>query len=282
MEFSRRDYCLAAFGTALLPITYWGLASGRGAGAQPSRPVPFRSTLVGGVTPLRLEWLDRKWRCAMGSTWNPGMEHCLRLTGERARFEIRNTDRDRGQNDEPKKRRSEIRNPNRPRLPNGVPLWAATSFIHQRWADPAGMAAQKAGGVHGQIHIGSTFGGSPAVAFRRLPNGEFAVTTRGEREQDSTTRFRGAVSFDDVHDLVYRVVLHPTNGSLSVWLDGRPIVDLNNASIGSNDAECYWSIGCYYGSGIACPIVAEFGNHVYPSPTDLSARIKRRPGWPYG
>ena len=280
MEFSRRDYVLAALGSALVPAAGWGLISGRSSSAAPSRPVPYRSTLEGGLTPRHLEWIERKWRCAMGSTWNPGMDHCLRLTADRARFEIRDTDFDRGQNDPAKKRRSEIRNPNRPRLPNGVPLWSAMTFIHQHYADPRGMADK--GGAHGQIHIGSTFGGSPAVASRRIPGGEFAVTTRGEHEQDNTIRYRGALSFDEPHDLVFRVLLHPTNGALAVWLDGRPILNLNGVSIGSNDAECYWSIGCYFGGGITCPVVAEFGNLVYPAPVDLRARIKRRPGWPYG
>ena len=282
MNFSRRDYCMAAIGTSAIPVTYWvAQANNRARNLAREGEASFadyHSTLVNGLTPGRIIWDGRKWRCAMGSTWNRGMDHCLRLTPKRARFEIRDSPQDRGPADNPAKRRSEIRFPNSPRLPNGVPLWGATSFLHHQRADPEGMA-KRWGGVHGQLHIGSTFGGSPAVAFRRTRRGEFAITTRGENDEEGTLRYHGPLSFDQVHYLVYRVVLHPKNGALTVWLNGQMVLDVRGASIGSSHAECYWSFGCYYSGGITCPIIAEFGDLIYPGPTSLSDRIRFRPNW---
>ena len=217
----------------------------------------------------------------MGSTWHRDMDHSLRLTANRARFEIRDDVRDRGPGDDVTKRRSELRYPKAPRLPNGVPLWGAMSFVHHQWDDPAGMAARR-GGVHGQLHIGSTLGGSPAVAFRRTRRGAFAITTRGEREPDGARRFERPLAFDQAHSLVYRVVLSPTEGSLHVWLNGDAVLDLRGVSIGSSHAECYWSFGCYYSGGICCPISAEFGDVVYPGVSSLAARIRFRPDWAPG
>jgi hypothetical protein len=278
MDFSRRSYCLA-LGAAALPLGYLtasssGIRLPRGGGGAS----PYRSTLVNGLTPGHIEWNGREWRCAMGSTWHPGMDHCLRLAPDRARFEIRPGEYDRGPGDPVAKRRSEIRFPKSPRLPNDVPLWGAMSFVHHQWEDPTGMAANW-GGVHGQLHIGSTFGGSPAVAFRRTPRGDFAITTRGEGDRDGTRRYERPLPFDDVHHLVYRVVLSPRQGALQVWLNGDSVLDLRGVSIGSGDAECYWSLGCYYAGGVTCPIVAEYGDHIYPGPANLSGRIRFRPDW---
>lgn len=130
------------------------------------------------------------------------------------------------------------------------------------------------------IHIGSTFGGSPAVAFRRRENGNLRITTRGEFNTSNTTRYDKPLSFGQVHDLVYRVVLDPKVGELTVWLDGVKIVDIRGQSIGASTAECHLQLGAYYAGGITCPVVAEYANHVYPSPTDLSARIGNLPVWP--
>lgn len=282
MDFSRRDSCLIALGAAIIPAGYWA------ASARPSR-VPsdgrrffeYNSTLVNGFTPGHVAWNGRKWRCAMGSTWNPGMDHSLRLTPERARFEIRESGHDRGRRDDDRKRRSELRVPNSPRLPNGVPLWGAMSFIHHRREDPDGMA-KRWGGVHGQLHIGSTFGGSPAVAFRRTRRGEFAITTRGENDPDGSRRYEGTLPFEQLHNLVYRVVLDPADGALIVWLNGEAVLNVRGVSIGSSHAECYWSIGCYYAGGVTCPIVAEYGDHIYPGPADLTKRIGFKPDWGFG
>ena len=279
MDFSRRDTCRLAVGAAVFPLGYWAASSSASRFPLSDRRLPqYHSTLVDGFTPGHIDWNGRKWRCAMGSTWNRGMDHCLRLAPNRARLEIREGQLNRGPADGPDKRRSEIRFPKSPRLPNDVPLWGAMSFVHHHWDDPAGMAANW-GGVHGQLHIGSNFGGSPAVAFRRSRRGAFAITTRGERDSDGTRRYERPLPFDAVHSLVYRVVLSPTNGALQVWLNGDSVLDLRSASIGSRDADCYWSLGCYYSGGISCPIVAEYGDHIYPGPADLRGRIRFKPDW---
>lgn len=280
MHLSRREYCLAVLGGSIIPAAYWAAGSNSRSQRLASDEgfAEYNSTLVNGFTPAHVNWDGREWRCAMGSTWNAGMDHCLRLTSGRARFEIRDTGRDKGPMDDGNKRRSELRFPKAPRLPNGTALWGAFSFLHHGWADPQGMA-KGWGGVHGQLHIGSSFGGSPAVAFRRTRRGEFAITTRGENDEKGTFRYRGPLPFDQVHHLVYRVTFHPTNGALTVWLNGRAVVDIAGVSIGSGHAECYWSFGCYYSGGISNPIVAEFGDHIYPGPTDLSDRISFRPNW---
>lgn len=270
--FSRRNFCLSGLGAACLPAASAGFFPGDS----------DRLILRDGLVPPTLEWAGRRWRCNMGSTWNRNMNHCLRLTGRKARFEIRDTTLDRSEKDRPGKLRSELSAslPGiRDRLPNGVPLWGALSFNHHGWADSSEMASGP-GGVHGQIHIGKTFGGSPALAFRRNKHGEFAITTRGEHDPKSRVRYLGALSFDQPHDLVYRLVLHPSDGALSVWLDGQQIVDVRGQSIGARSAECYWAFGCYYAGGVSSPVVAEFANHLYPAELVLADRIKRRPAWP--
>ncbi len=83
----------------------------------------------------------------------------------------------------------------------------------------------------------------------------------------------------EVHSLVYRVVLSPKDGALQVWLNGDAVLDARGISIGSSDAQCYWSFGCYYSGGVTCPIIAEYGDHIYPGPTDLRRRIGIRPDW---
>ena len=266
-------------GAAILPLDYWAAKySPARPPRAPRRASPYRSTLVNGFTPGHVEWNGRKWRCAMGSTWNPDMDHSLRLTPSRARFEIRESELNRGPADEPSKRRSEMRFPKSPRLPNDVPLWGAMSFVHHQWDDPGGMAANW-GGVHGQLHIGSNLGGSPAVAFRRTRRGAFAITTRGEQDPDGTRRYEHPLAFNELHNLVYRVILSPNDGALQVWLNGDNVLDVRRVSIGSRDADCYWSFGCYYSGGISCPIIAEYGDHIYPGPTDLSHRIGFKPDW---
>lgn len=239
----------------------------------------YRTSLVDGRTPKRIDWAGYRWSADMGSTWNAGMDHCFQHRQGTARFEIRPTPRDRAEHDASKKRRSEL-HCTRNRLPNGVALWGAISFNHHGWSDPAGMA-RGWGGVHGQIHMGK-FGGSPAVAFRRMRDGRFLVTTSGESDTENRKRWMARVSFNEAHDLVYRVLLHPTQGELDVWLDGKHVVSVAGASIGSHLGGSYWCIGCYYSGGISCPVIAEYGNHAFPSSRDLSARIKAPPGWLVG
>lgn len=278
MDFSRRSYILA-LGAAVVPLGYWTASSSASRLSRTDRRLSqYRSTLVNGLTPGHIDWNGRRWRCAMGSTWNPNMDHSLRLTPNRARFEIREGHLNRGPADDANKRRSEIRFPKSPRLPNDIPLWGAMSFVHHQWDDPAGMAANR-GGVHGQLHIGSKFGGSPAVAFRRTRRGAFAITTRGERDPDGTRRYERPLAFDELHSLVYRVVLSPKDGALQVWLNGDAVLDARGVSIGSLDAQCYWSFGCYYSGGVTCPIIAEYGDLIYPGLTDLRGRIGIKPDW---
>ena len=271
---TRREFHLLGGGTALLAMPLLAEMS--------QREETYRSTLVDGFTPATVHWGGREWRCNMGSTWQMGMEHCLRLTSKSARFEIRNSPHDHSRADKAHKRRSELSGkvPKSPALlPNGVPLWSAMSFVHHSWADPAGMAALT-GGVHGQVHMGRSFGGSPAVAFRRTDTGQFAVTTRGQRAPQSVPRFTGPLAFDQPHDLVFRLLLHPERGSLAVWLDGRQIVDVAGASIGSETPDSHWNIGCYFAGGVTCPVVAEFANVVYPGAASLARRTARPAVWP--
>lgn len=271
--FSRREFCAMTASAALLPSR---------STAQLNDVTSYSSTLVRELTPATVAWSGRDWRCSMGSTWTPGLEHCLRLTERSARFEIRNTPNDRSKGDEPYKRRSEISgktSTDQPVLPNDVELWSAMSFVHQAWDDPAGMARLK-GGVHGQVHMGRSFGGSPAVAFRRTADGKFTVTTRGQNATQNARQYIGRLTFDRPHDLVYRLVLSPTNGSLAVWLDGDKVVDVSGASIGSSFADSYWNIGCYYAGGITSPVIAEYANVVYPGTLNLEDRIKSPPPWP--
>ena len=291
MELSRRQFSVRGIASAIAPLAFPASAGliipssskSRGqdaaAGGGDASYSAYQSTLVNGLTPSSVVWNGRKWRCAAGSSWNPGMDYSVRLTAHKARFELRNTENDHGERDPVVKRRAELHSPARPRLPNDVPLWGAMSFIHHHWADPAGMATRW-GGAHGQLHIGSTFGGSPAVAFRRHGDGKFRISTRGEFADDNTVRYDAPLAFDVAHDLVYRVVLSPTNGSLMVWLNRRKIVDLHGVSIGSHQAECYWNIGNYYAGGVTCPVIAEFANHVYPDPASLAGRLAVSPGWP--
>jgi hypothetical protein len=165
------------------------------------------------------------------------------------------------------------------RLPNGTSLWGAFSTRHAAWDDVAGMKALT-GGIYGQIHMGSTFGGSPALAFRRKSDGTFRITTRGEFDTDGTVRYQAPLSFGKVHDIVYNVVLDPVFGRVSVWIDGVLVVDVPRASIGHSNAESYWNVGVYFAGGVTSPVVAEYANHVYPQSGSLSARISHRPAWP--
>ena len=276
MPVRRRELIVAGLAVPVLGAAtlVLGRSPRGGHGSGPN----YHSSLVKGLTPDKVEWDGRKWSADMGSTWNQGMDHSFQFTDDKARFEIQPNPRDRGENDDPHKRRSEL-HATKDLLPNGVPLWGAMSFNHHSWSDRAGMAQQAQGGVHGQVHM-HKFRGSPALAFRRRGDGSFLITTRGENDGDGSKRWTGQVAFDRIHDLVYRLLLHPTDGALDVWLDGAQIVSLKNVSIGSSLGGCYWCIGCYYGGGVTCPVVAEFANHVFFDPQPLSSRIGSPPAWP--
>lgn len=275
VPLSRRELCIAGLGVPVASIATYLLARRGVETSQAS--AGYRSSLVDGYTPKRVDWDGYRWSADMGSTWIAGMEHSFQPAQDRARFEIQPTPRDRAAGDAPDKRRSEL-HCTRNRLPNGVPLWGAMSFIHHSWSDPEGMA-KGWGGVHGQIHMGK-FGGSPALAFRRTRDGRFLVTTRGQFDDGNNRRWMAPVSFDEAHDLVYRVILHPSSGELDVWLDGKHVFELRGASIGSQVGGSYWCLGCYYSGGISCPVVAEFANHAFPSTEDLSTRASAPLEWP--
>lgn len=273
----------ALIATGLLTI------SGLPAGAPKVQTISgdtYLTTLAGGYTPTPLGWAGRYWRVAAGSSMTPNMDHTLRVgsRGRKMRFEIRNTDSDNAGTDSSGVRRAELSGSLRSdptRLPNGAPLWGGMSFNHHGWADPAGMSTLM-GGVYGQIHIGSRFGGSPAVAFRRTKRGQFRVTTRGEYDTAGSVRYEAPLGFDQVHHLVYRVVLDPHRGSLTVWLDGAKIVDVADASIGSSHAQSYFNLGLYFSGGITSPVVAEYGNVVYPTKAPLTNLVTSPPAWPTG
>jgi hypothetical protein len=136
------------------------------------------------------------------------------------------------------------------------------------------------GGVYGQIHMGSKVGGSPALAFRRKHDGRFQITTRGQFDDEGTLQYEGPLAFGKTHDIVYRLVLHPTDGSLQVWINGKKLVDVAKASIGHAAGDSYWNIGLYFPKNVIPKAVAEYANHAYPSTKSLESRILNPPGWP--
>jgi hypothetical protein len=246
-------------------------------GSTTSSSDSYSSTLVDGYTPQYPSWLGHTWKADMGSTWNSGMDHCWRVAGSKSRFELRNTTNDRGSGDPSSKRRSELHE-NKTRMPNGVAMWGAHSFVDHAWSDPSGMLANGSGGAHMQMHMPS--GGSPAFAFRRYKDGRFLITTNGDADSTSNhKRYIAALSFDQPHDLVYRFILDALKGELDVWLDGRHVVSLRGASIGSYTAGCYLCLGLYYGGGVTCPIVAEYGNFAFPATSSLLSRTTAPPRW---
>ncbi len=256
----------------------------RACAASMQAAASYESTLRNGLTPSPIEWAGRIWRVNAGSTIHHGMDHSVRISpdGGRVRFELRDFPEDNSGSDSEKVRRAELSGSlygNPTRLPNGESLWGAFSFVHHGWNDLVGMRELQ-GGVYGQIHIGSTFGGSPALAFRRRADGGFLITTRGEYDTEGTTHYEGDLSFDELHDLVYQVNLHPTQGSLRVWIDGQQIVDARGLSLGHSNAESYWNFGTYFSGGISGTVVAEYANHVYPAPLILRDRVNTRPCWP--
>lgn len=252
--------------------------------SPPDVDASYQSTLRGGLTPTPLEWSGRSWRVNAGSITHRNMDHALRLSpgGNKIRFHLRDTPNDNSRSDSDGVRRAELSGSlfgDPERLPNGKPLWGAFTFIHHAWTDSDGMRELQ-GGVYGQIHVGSRFGGSPALAFRRRPDGSLRITTRGQNDPEGTVRYEGDVSFGEVHDAVFEVTLDPVDGSLRVWIDGQAVVDANHISIGHDNAESYWNIGLYFSGGITGPVIADYANHVYPASSSLADRIASAPCWP--
>ena len=240
----------------------------------------YLTTLSPTYTPGELSWTGRKWRVNSAATRYTNMDHSLQRSSSwsKLRFEVRRDDPAMESNIE--KRRAELSGSvygDKTRLPNGVSLWGAFSTIHHSWADPEGMK-NTWGGVYGQIHMGSP-GGNPALAFRRRQNGRFLITSRSEFEASSVSRYEADLSWDVPHDIVYNVVLHPTNGRLRVWIDGRMVVDYTGG-IGHSAADHYWNFGLYFSKNVTSPAIAEYANHVYPATTSLSTRVTSRPAWP--
>jgi len=241
---------------------------------QPTPTGTYLSSLVNGRTPDPFLWQGRQWRAYVRSK-SVTLDYPLRYTRNKVRFELRPADF----SGTASTTRSELGGSNSiyPRLPNNVPLWGAMSFIHH--------CGNSSSGVHGQIHMGSKAGGSPALAFRRSNDGPnvLKVTTNsqsGTGTTGSVTRASLNVTCGAVHDLVYRVVLNPTAGSLAVWIDRTNVVDLPRVPIGHSNAEHYWNFGVYYAGGVTSTVVAEYADHVYPSTADLSARTRTSPPWP--
>ena len=204
------------------------------------------------------------------------MDYCWRTTSTKSRFELHNSTKDRATGDDSTKRRSELHEHENP-MPNGVEMWGAYSFLDQAWSDPAGMA-NLMGGSHMQMHMPD--GGSPAFAFRRYKDGQFLVTTNGDNDPTTNNkRYKGALAFNRVHDLVYRFIIDPLHGQLDVWVDGNHVVNLWDSSIGTAKPGCYFCIGLYFAGGVTCPVIAEFGNIAFPSRTSLSSRINSPPSW---
>ncbi len=224
----------------------------------------YQSTLAtNGLTPEYPIWNGRKWSAAMQSTKIAGLDYCWRTTDNRSRFELRSGET-----------RSELHE-SRTKLPNGVSMWGAFTYMDRAWSNPAGMLAET-GGCFVQMHWPGS--GSPAFAFRRGRDGKFVITTRGDG-QDNTKRYEAPMSFGLPHDIVYRFILGP-KGELDVWIDGNQILDFRGP-LGSATPGCYWCIGCYYAGGTGGnTVVQEYGNHVFPTTASLGSRVANIMRWP--
>ena len=262
-----------------------GVNDGSGSGSGDTESVPhltYYPTIDPTYTAAQINWAGRPWRVNSAATDHPDLPHSLQRSAnwERLRFEVRESDPSMGS--KPEKRRSELSGSiygDDTRLPNGEVLWGAFSTLHHPWDDPEGMLSTY-GAVFGQIHIGSEVGGSPALAFRRKKNGLFRITTRGELDDGGSVRYEQPLSWGVPHDIVYRVVLHPYNGSLRIWLDGVQIVNISEVSIGHSKADSYWNVGVYSPGGVTSPVIMELANHVYPGRTSLLTRTSQPPAWP--
>ncbi len=242
----------------------------------------YFSTLNPTLTDPQIGWNYRQWRVNAASTDYADLDHSLMRSKNwnRLRFEVRKSDPPMSSNTA--KRRSELSGSvygDKTRLPMGESLWGAFSTKHQTWTDPVGMQSTY-GIVFGQIHMGSKVGGSPALAFRRKHDGLFRITSRGEFDDGGSVRYETSLSYDQAHDFVYNVTLHPTKGRLRVWHNTRLIIDVSDISIGHSAGDSYWNVGLYAPKGVTDPVSVEVANHVYPSPSSLADRTTYLPAWP--
>ena len=119
-------------------------------------------------------------------------------------------------------------------------------------------------------------GASPGFAFR-VSKGGLRITTRGEG-QGNMVRYDGPLSFGKVNDVVYRFIIGQ-NGALDVWLNGEKVLAFRGP-VGPDANGSYFCMGPYYGGGITCPVVQEYGNIApFPSQTSLAGRITSPPSW---
>lgn len=239
----------------------------------------YSSTLgPSGYTPSKASWNGKTWKADMGSTWNLGMDHSWRVTATADRFELHPTPQDRAVNDSADKRRSELHY-KKTELANGMEYWGAYSFIDHSWPDPVGMNLTT-GGAHMQMHMPS--GNGAAFALRRYRDGTFLVTTNSSAG-GNLKQFNAPLSFDAVHDVVYRCICDPAAGELDLWLDGTQVTafrGLLGIAGATSTAGYYFCRGLYYGGGITCNIVAEFANVVTPQTANLLSRVSSPPPWP--
>ena len=244
--------------------------------ASSSNYLPPAADPQTGMAPRFFNWLGTNWSDNSGQTWNQNLPYALGISDTRLRAELHDSPYDHGQNDPTDKRRAEIHN--KVGLLNNVTYWHAFSYLDQPWTNPAGQKKAGGGAIH-QIHMPD--GGSPAIAFRRFPDGSFGVTTN---PGGNVKRFKMPMTYGQPHDIVYRFTLSSagaSNGALAVWVDGRKMLDLSGVAIGGAGNGYYLCLGAYYGSGLGGNrIIQEYGNIVpFPTLSDLSSRIAAPPAW---
>jgi hypothetical protein len=262
-----------------------GLRLGMGASSAVATDEAYYSALGDPalIPQFGFEFGDITYSATGGPLTTSGMTHSIRTTANdsRIRFELQNTTNDKASGDTDPTKRIEI-GVSTPTLANGTELWGAFSSKDTTWSDPAGMLAiGGTGWPFFQVHYGSG-GGSPALAFRRGPDGNLVITTRGDSDLGGTVRYNAALSFDAVHDFVYRITLSPTVGAVQVWCDGVSLINLTGISMGAVAADHFWRVGLYYTDGIACPIINERANIVAPAAASLASRTSAAPAWPTG
>lgn len=229
-----------------------------------------------GVAVKRFEWNGHKWNNDSGQAWNSNVPYAIAISGDRIRFELRDTPEDRGQVDPPHKRRAEISSL-RDKFHNHVAYWMAYSF-KTHWSCVPCQVKTGAGHESMQVHWPS--GASPALAFRVVPyqrGAGFRVTTRGDG-QENVERYTGPMSLDQCHYVVFHFQLG-ASGFEEVWLDGRQVSNLHGIPVGTDNEDGYpMRFGPYSGALNGNVIVSDYSNIApFPSTADLRRRISRPP-----